>query len=132
MRTSFIGGVIVAVMAMSVLAAEERDTPDKDQDKGPSFWMEQKLKYSQSILNGLATEDYELISKNAMAMKGLNKVEFFVRQRPAGYRTQLKNFQYSIDEVLKHAEDENLAGATLGFTQMTISCVNCHKQLRSE
>jgi hypothetical protein len=124
----FVGGVVVVLLAAVALAADEKEK----QKKEPSFWMKQKLKYSQEILNGLATEDYELITKNAMAMKGLNKIEFFVRQKPEGYRTQLKTFQFSLNEVVSNAEDENLDGATLAFTQMTISCVNCHKELRKQ
>ena len=94
--------------------------------------MKQKLTYAQGILNGLATEDYKLIQDNAMAMKGLNKLEFFVRQKPEGYRAQLKTFQFSVSELVRNAEDKNLDGATLAFTQMTISCVNCHKELRKQ
>jgi hypothetical protein len=128
MRKSLIGGVVVALLATVVLVAQEKDKEEKE----PSFWMKQKLKYSQEILNGLAKEDYELISKNAMAMKGLNKIEYFVRQRPPQYRTQLKSFQHFVDELVTSAEDENLDGATLAFTQMTISCVKCHKELRKK
>lgn len=128
MRMILIGGAVFVLLAVGALADDEK--PAKEQE--PSFWMEQKLKYAQEILNGLAKEDFELISKNAQAMKGLNRIEYFVRQKPANYRTQLKTFQYSVDEILRSAEDDNLDGATLGFTQMTISCVNCHKQLRSE
>ncbi|MBC8353192.1 MAG: cytochrome c [Planctomycetes bacterium] len=121
-----IGIVAVAFLASAVVAE------DPENKKEPSFWMKQKLKYSQEILNGLAQEDYELITKNAMTMKGLNKIEAFVRQKPEGYRTQLKTFQFSVNELVRSAENENLDGAVLAFTQMTISCVNCHKQLRTE
>ena len=103
---------------------------DEKQEQEPSFWMKQKLIYSQNILHGLVAEDYDEIHQNAMAMKGLNQVEYFVRRKPEGYRTQLRIFQYAVDELAKNASDDDLEGATLAFTQMTISCVNCHKQLR--
>ena len=128
MRTSLIGGAVLVLLAVGAMADDEK--PVKEQE--PSFWMEQKLKYAQEILNGLAKEDFALITKNAQAMKGLNRIEYFVRQTPPNYRTQLKSFQYSVDELLRSAEHDNLDGATLGFTQMTISCVNCHKELRSQ
>ena len=66
----------------------------------------------------------------ARFMKGLNKIEFFVRQQPPEYRTQLRSFQSSVSDIVTSAEDENLDGATLAFTQMTVSCVKCHKELR--
>ncbi len=117
--------VAVVAVATAGLCAEENGD-----DKGPSFWMKQKLTYTQQILSGLALEDYDTIAENANAMKGLNKLEYFVRRKPDGYRTQLKVFQSAVDHLAEAAEAENLDGATLAFTQMTISCVNCHKQLR--
>ncbi len=123
--------IVVAVLAILLLPVA-LTAEDGKEDNEPSFWMKQKLKYAQEILNGLAQEDYELIAKNATAMQGLNKIEFFVRQKPEGYRTQLKSFQFSVNELVRNAEDENIDGATLAFTQMTISCVNCHKEVRKQ
>ena len=125
MSRHIIASVVVILFATCALSADE-----KDDEKGPSFWMKQKLIYSQQILNGLALEDYDMIVENANAMKGLNKLEYFVRRKPEGYRTQLKVFQSSVDQIADAAAASNLDGATLAFTQMTISCVNCHKQLR--
>ncbi len=127
MQRSFIVGVVTVFLLTASVTAE-----DKEKDKEASFWMERKLAYSQQILNGLALEDYELIQKNAMSMKGLNTLEFFIRQKPAGYRTQLKTFEFSVNELVRNAEDQDLDGATLAFTQMAISCVNCHKELRKK
>ena len=120
--------VVLGILFLPVTLTAE----DGKEDNEPSFWMKQKLKYSQEILNGLAQEDYELITKNAAAMQGLNKIEFFVRQKPEGYRTQLKSFQFSVNELVRNAQDKNIDGATLAFTQMTISCVNCHKEVRKQ
>lgn len=127
MQRKIVAGILAIVLLPVALTADDR----KDENE-PSFWMKQKLKYSQEILNGLAQEDYGLIAKNAASMQGLNKIEFFVRQKPEGYRTQLKSFQFSVNELVRSAEDENIDGATLAFTQMTISCVNCHKEVRKQ
>ena len=45
---------------------------------------------------------------------------------------KLKSFQFPVNELVRNAEDENIDGAPLAFTQMTISCVNCHKAVRKE
>ena len=127
MRRSLVVGVLGILLLPVAMAAE-----DKKEKNEPSFWMKQKLTYAQEMLNGLAVEDFELLTKNALAMQALDKIEFFVRQKPEGYRTQLKTFQFSVNELVRNAEDKNLDGATLAFTQMTISCVNCHKELRKQ
>ena len=96
-----------------------------------SVWMRKKLDYSQAILEGLATADFDKIAQNARAMRDLTKIEAFVRGRSPAYRTQLQTFLSANDELLDRAQDDNVEGAALAFTQITISCVNCHKQLRA-
>lgn len=128
MHTHLVAGFLTVLLLASFVAADDQNEKNDE----PSFWMKQKLTYSQEILAGLAKEDFDLIKTNAMAMKGLNKIEFFVRQRPEGYRTHLKSFQFSVDQLVRAADEANLDGATLAFTQMTVSCVNCHKELRKD
>jgi hypothetical protein len=97
---------------------------------GPSVWMRKKLDYSQAILTGLTSGDFDKIAENARAMHGLSKIEAFVRSRTPGYRSQLSTFLAANEELILQADEDNIEGATLAFTQVTISCVHCHKQLR--
>lgn len=131
------------VLALSTAAAEEKkpaakksetkaaQTPDeKIDDKNPSIWMKKKLDYSQNILAGITAEDFDKIADNARAMKGLGKFEAFVRSRNAAYTRQLQAFEDINDEIIRQADKDNVEGAALAFTQLTINCVNCHKVLR--
>ena len=104
---------------------------EKAGEQTTSFWMERKLHLSQQLLAGITAGDFDKVTTSAQAMKGLDKVEAFIRGRTPGYRTQLQFFDESLDEIIRQAEKDNLEGAALGFTQLTISCVNCHKQLRA-
>ncbi|MFM7073142.1 MAG: hypothetical protein ACKO38_15255 [Planctomycetota bacterium] len=104
--------------------------PTGDSPQEASVWMRRKLDYSQQILVGIAEADFERIATNAKAMRALGKVERFVRGRTPGYRSQLQIFQDATEQLIKHAEKDNVDGAALAFTQLTISCVNCHKHLR--
>lgn len=113
-------------LVYGILADDEAAKKKSD----PSFWMKEKLVFSERILEGLSTGDLDLINKNATAMKGLNRIEAFVRREPIAYRTQLQVFQFSVEELIRTSQENNLDGAALAFTQMTISCVNCHKHLR--
>jgi hypothetical protein len=93
--------------------------------------MKRKLEYSKGILAGLAESDFEAITENAEAMRSLARIEAFVRRRSPEYRTQMQIFMEANQEIVRQAERKNVEGASLGFTQLTISCVNCHKQLRA-
>ena len=118
-------------LAAVVAATGEEKAPAEEGANTPSIWMKKKLDYSQNILAGLAEADFDKIAENAEAMQGLSKVEWFVRARTPGYRTQLEVFLDANADLIKQSKKDNLEGSAFAFTQMTISCVNCHKKVRS-
>ena len=125
--------IVLALCALTTsLNADQPQNPKEDESKDPSVWMRMKLEYSKNILEGVTKADFALIEQNAAKMRGLNRFERFVRGRWDGYAEQLQTFQQANDEIIKQARKDNVEGATLAFTQMTISCVTCHKKLREQ
>ncbi len=123
-----------AAMLAAVLphaSGQEHPKIAKDKEQPASVWMERKLHLSQELLAGITAGDFDKMAASAQAMRRLNKVEAFVRSRTPGYRTQLEIFDESLAEIERQADKDNVEGAALAFTQLTISCVNCHKQLRA-
>jgi hypothetical protein len=118
----------VLLLTGSLPSATAQDRGDKSQPT--SFWMQKKLEFSKHILAGISTADFDQIVENGEAMRKLSTIEGFIRGRTPGYRTQLQIFEESADEIIRQAKRDNVEGAALAFTQLTISCVNCHKQLR--
>jgi hypothetical protein len=112
----------------AMLNAQQPDA--RDQNQPVSFWMRKKLEFSQNILGGIATADFDKILTNAEAMGRLSNIEGFIRRQTPGYQTQLKLFEEALHEIVREAKHESVEGAGLAFTQMTFSCVNCHKRLR--
>lgn len=113
------------------IAAVGSARPDSTgESQPPSIWMRQKLKHSQRIFAAMVEGDLSQVEDSAQLMKTVNRLESFVRGKSKDYGTQLKLFQYANDEILKGAKERNLDRVTLGYNQMTISCVACHKQLR--
>jgi hypothetical protein len=121
--------VACGLMVAFSVRTSAQDTADKSQPT--SFWMQRKLEFSKQILAGIATADFEKMVENGEAMRKLSTIEGFIRGRTPGYRTQLQVFEDSADEIVRQAKKDNVDGAALAFTQLTISCVNCHKQLRA-
>lgn len=92
--------------------------------------MQRKLEYSQKMLAGLATDDLEAVAKSATSLLTLTDEQWLRDDNPE-YRAQLKTFRFSAQELARLANEKNLDGATLAYVQLTVSCVNCHKHLRS-
>lgn len=98
----------------------------------PKTLMQKKLDHAQKILEGLALEDFGLIAERARAMNDLGLLEKSRHAGSMGYQTQLQVFRFANNELARLAEEKNLDGASLAYTQLTISCVNCHKFLRQQ
>jgi len=102
-------------------AAEEKNNPEFD--------MKKKLEYSKNILDGLISEDFDKILKNAKSLNKLGERKW-LENESTQYRTQNQLFWFTTGTLVLAAEEKNIDGATLSYTQMTVSCVNCHKLLR--
>ena len=115
-----------AIVAVLLPALTSRSQEKQDEDD-----MQKKLEYSQLILAGLVTEDFDKIVKGAKSLNKLGKHKW-LENESAAYRTQNQVFWFTTGTLLMAAENKNIDGATLSYTQMTHSCVNCHKLLRSQ
>jgi hypothetical protein len=120
-----LAGLLLASTAS--FAADPKAEPKADE---ASIWMKRKLEHSQKVFAALAAGDFEQIAASSKSLDTLNTLEKFIRGRNPEYRTQLEIFRYANQQILKQAEAKNLDGATLAFNQLTLSCVNCHRQLR--
>lgn len=115
----------VAVCRPAVGADEQK--PDEQK---ASFWMKKKLEYTEAILTGMTSGNFDQIAKNARSMNALGQLEKWVRANSSEYRAQLKIFTNANKQLIEMADAENLDGAAAAYVQLTLSCVNCHKLVR--
>ncbi len=101
------------------------------EEKTSSDQMKKKVEYSKNILEALVKEDFEGITKNAKALNKLGEQRWRDAESPE-YRTQNQVFWFTSGALVMAGEQENMDGAVLAYTQLTMSCVNCHKILRRE
>lgn len=120
-----IGALLAAGLAISLPA-------DEPPAKHGSVIMRNKLEHSQRILEGLANEDFEMIRHNAKIMSLFTQLEGWYRGSDPRYDAQLSLFRFANNELIRTAQDKNLDGAALAYTQLTISCVNCHRLVREK
>ena len=117
-------------LGLTFLTAAVLPLRAEEEPKKSSLWMRQKLQASQAILAGLADADFDAIRQNAQAMSLMEYLEKSLRADIPGYRTQLRLFEFADRELIRAARENNIDAATLAYTQLTISCVNCHKIVR--
>jgi hypothetical protein len=130
-------GVLSAMALMSLVLdrspvagqTAKTKTVSREEDQA-SVWMKGKLTNSKNILEGLTREDFALIRKNAQTMQFMGYLEGWARADVPGYKEQMHAFRFANASLVRAAEDKNLDGATLAYTQLVVSCVQCHKVVR--
>jgi cytochrome c556 len=103
-----------------------------DAPKHSSTVMRAKLQQAQAILEGLSNEDFKLIQDNAKKLSAVTELENWIHAKDKDYQHQLNVFRTANEEMFRQASEKNLDAATLAYMQMTLSCVQCHKTMRSK
>jgi len=115
--------LLIAVSASVILAQSQRSRAAKE-------FMRDKLELSQRVLEGLVTEDYDLIFAKATTLSAMTQeADWRVFENP-DYDRFSADFRRQVDAVKRAARNKNLEGATLAYTKATMSCVECHKFVR--
>ncbi len=118
-----ITSLVLGVFGWNLVAQQPGTKPIKP-------FMQMKLEPAKQILEGIATEDFDLIDRSAQKISALTFDESWMTIQTQSYRQHSKDFQRSIQVISDAARDKNLDAATLGYMQMTLYCVQCHRSLR--
>jgi hypothetical protein len=126
-RAIFVGCVllIAAFWLATTLRGQRPQTNDlKD-------FMRAKLLHSQKLVEGLTTENYEMIAKHAQDLSLLCEDEQWQVFRTSDYIARSKEFRRAADALTEAGRAKNLDAASLGYVDVTLKCVECHKYLRT-
>lgn len=142
-RVHAVSGILLAVLCCVVAVAsnakEESDRAAKDENQtkpglkkiAMKAFMRKKLASSQDIIEGLALEDFALIAKGAKQLKAMSVVAEFMSINDPTYVEHADEFRRTVSKLEKSAKEKQIDGATLGFMDMTMKCVECHKFVRT-
>ena len=125
----WIGILLLGLAIIGLWVAKCRSAP-KPNDVHE--FMRLKLENSQKVLEGLAVEDFDLIAKNAQALDLMSKATNWQVLQTEQYVRLSQDFQRTAEAVRDAAKKRNLDGAALGYVELTMQCINCHKYVRDE
>ncbi len=117
-------GAGVLLFGFTLLAEPRAISPGRD-------FMRQKLDHAQSVLEGITSEDFVLISVHANKLAAMSDQPDWRALDTAEYAQQSALFKRTAEALGKAARERNLDAATLAYTKMTFSCVECHKYIRT-
>jgi hypothetical protein len=135
-RMKLIVAILVLAAGMPALSGhgqQSKREPRKLNDaiaKELSELMKRKLENSQKVLEGVAMNDFEKISKHADELIFISKqAEWKVLKTPE-YELYSNDFRRNAADLVQKAKDKNLDGAALAYVDLTLTCVKCHKHVR--
>jgi hypothetical protein len=100
-----------------------------DPDKAKVI-MQVKLDHAQKLLEGLAVEDFDNLTRNSNALTLLSMDTDWNIIQTSEYRRLSEEFRRSTKALTKSAQDRNLDGALLSYVGLTMKCVECHTYVR--
>lgn len=122
--------LLVAASITGLLGVSSPRAADDQADDVGTF-MRAKLEHSKNVLEGLATENFDLIAKDSQQLTLLSlDTDWQVLQTPEYTQLSLA-FRKTSQTLTDAAKKQNLDGATLAYVEMTLKCVECHKYVRS-
>jgi len=92
--------------------------------------MREKLGHAQRVLEAITLENFDLLRTHAGKLRALTEQPSWNLFDTAEYAEQSLTFKRNVDTLSKAARERNLDAATLAYTKVTFSCVECHKYIR--
>jgi hypothetical protein len=124
--------LLYAALVLPLLAVPS-PSQEKKKKREPDPLMVLKLKESQALLEGLALNDPAKVQKSAEELLRISKeAQFRKAVATAKYEYHAMTFQKAAETVIEKAKAKNIDGATLGYLDMTLTCVRCHQYTREE
>jgi hypothetical protein len=117
--------LVLGVGLTTTIAQSKRNQAAKE-------FMKEKLALSQRVLEGIATENYDLVIARGTRLSAMTKEADWRLFENPDYEQQSIIFRRQVDALVKAAKDKNLDAATLAYVRVTISCVDCHKLVRGK
>ncbi len=108
-------------------SARKKDEPEKALAK----FMRQKLHASNLILEGLCTEDLQMVSEGSQTLMKMSSEERWRVSNDIMYRRYSNEFVQSVEELQKEAEDNDMDGTSMAWVNVTMKCLKCHEWVRN-
>ncbi len=124
-------GALLAVGAMSAAwNVWQAEADDKKPDQTLSAFMRKKLDASSKVLEGLTTEDGDLVQEGANALIELSKAEKWQMLTDPEYRAYSADFRNTAKKLADAAAKGNFDNAALQWFDATKGCIECHQHVR--
>lgn len=122
---------ICAGVSCGLLGAYHLHAQQQQRSQIDAF-MRKKLDLAKDLLEGLTTDDMDKVSQSAQGLSALSLESAWNVYTTEGYLDMSEDFRRSLSIVRNGAKADNVDRATLGYINMTVQCVECHRSLKNK
>jgi hypothetical protein len=130
MRRTYLAMTLLGLVVVGGWAASRSSAEPKVNDV--HTFMQVKLEDSKKVLEGLTTENFDLMVKNSQEMSLLSEDALWQVLQTPEYVQRSADFRRITDRLTEAARKKNLDGAALAYVELTMSCIECHKYVRDQ
>ncbi len=125
-KVPFFTVILITALGLAATLAQTR------RSRAAKEFMRDKLELSQQVLEGVTTENYELLVSKGTRLSAMTKEGDWRMFENPDYEQQSLLFRRQVDALVKAGKDKNLDAATLAYVRVTMGCVDCHKLVRGK
>jgi cytochrome c556 len=118
---------LTTVVALLGISVASNDNADRDAQQKI---MTAKLESAQKVLEGLSSNNYELVGRHADLLIQVSKQMEPRLPKTAQSEMNSNDFRRAAQTIAEQAKAKNSEGIALAFSDLTMSCVRCHKHVR--
>jgi hypothetical protein len=123
--------VLYASLVMVLVAVPSSSQERKKREPDPL--MTAKLKESQTLLEGLTSNDLGKVQKSAEEVLKISKAaQLRNALKTPAYDVYANSFQRTAETIVEKAKAKNLDGAALAYVDLTMNCIRCHQYTREQ
>jgi hypothetical protein len=93
--------------------------------------MQRKLGSAQALIKGLALDDFKLIESEAQQLQLLSLDAGWNVIQTEEYARISGEFREAAKKIRKAGNEKNLDAAGLGYFQLPMTCIDCHRHVRN-
>ena len=131
-RISAVSLVVLLVGSTVALTQTSVALTQTSEDGLPvSVLMSRKLASAQGLLKGIAYGDHAVIEREAQQLQLLSHDVSWNILQTRDYIRYSSDFRNAAEQIKNAAKQRQLDDAGRGYLKLTISCIDCHKHVRS-
>lgn len=121
----------VLVVCCGLLGAYHLHAQQQQRTQINAF-MKRKLDLAKEMLEGLTTDNMDKVAQSAQGLSTLSIESAWNVYTTEEYLDMSEDFRHSLSTVKNGAKSNNPDRATLGYINMTVQCVECHRFLKGK